>query len=1277
MKENYIADLDGVYTLLMDKDTLERVEEVYLILERALEGDTQALKLTEILKKNKVDLGGILAPTVLKTLIATQNLKDIKDINEFIRGIHTNLNIDTSTFNTPLGVDSSKIKHSLDSVYKAIQDNIDEVVETKETETKETQVRKGTEDIVYKPTDILKSSTEQEGSIERIDTSASNQEDELIDTSDIGEIPDIEEVLTSIMMRNEAVFRTCLELDRPYGMLYDKGLLTYRIHEGTLRYIGGANSGRSVFEQLYNAILKGTGANIIPAPDLRNVPNSKNIEELESNYYTGYIFKYALGLIDDKRYTSWAKFSQALENSIRERFKQFYKKQIFFSNMEKIERVFSNTMLVLSYESGAGIKLRVSLPAVTINIKNLENSIREITTYRSASITITPVKGYNDVVDIQIMLQEDKFLNRPSWAYKAMKLKLDNGERVSLTEGLPIGRMVNGDIVEFKLDPSSRFLNFISAGSGAGKGVLTLSLTASAIGSGVPLFYMDYKPDMAPVFWEYEKQFGINTATYDAMVKHRPSDNSKEHTLGYGIPKEVQGKLGKYAGAIHYLKSVQLMCAMAQYRADRVTSHPIMFIFDETQQIQEVIKDLINETTKLNTQHKPPKGKEGDEVYVYTSKLIEWFIEINSNIGTYINTTGRKSSTFCIFIAQSPDYTTWNSLTAKAGDTTVQMLGKITMANTICKILGKGSTTSKYGLGGDGKKSISEKELKYVTNNRFFAMYDGKTTDGADVKVFKPFLTLNTDNPFDKCWTDGMGRRYGYGSLSKSDYISNIAIEHKGETNFTNQYGIHTGTGLLGLTSMYCGGDLEKVKTGLGSGWKYCIEFFKATGLSSKYSTPTDYMYDMSLDGLLMIHSMVDYKKEEHTSQTPTETPSKELDTGIKVESGLSDRPTSPPVKDEQLEMETQALKAYKNSKEEVDNYINNLIRNTPENADTLNIASHMLKKDIQENNIAPPLAEQVAKELRLVDLGFVDSYDFKNNNILDTGRAVENKPVYIDTLGETAHTTSDRFNSINTDITSNATALNDENSIDCRMGGAFNTGIVDRILLKTFNGSQRYIDNLWKSILNSIINQGYNKATITRVSLYGGHLYINGKIVILDGIIGGRQNIMLRDIVNFKIMFNRFPMIRELRLDETMFRALLLEYKNNVIDTVFKDCPKLDVIYIKMDSGETQKFDRQLGDSSNLESKNRVRNEIDLECKSKSSEKWHERLNTDNIWGMKLAKNCMGSASKQFLDKNKPKLVTGTLLTIGGFIVGTVGLGSWGLFKAGKGLTGLSKKFR
>lgn len=233
--------------------------------------------------------------------------------------------------------------------------------------------------------------------------------------------------------------------------------------------------------------------------------------------------------------------------------------------------------------------------------------------------------------------------------------------------------------------------------------------------------------------------------------------------------------------------------------------------------------------------------------------------------------------------------------------------------------------------------------------------------------------------------------------------------------------------------------------------------------------------------------------------------------------------------------------------------------------------------------------------------------------------------------------------------------------------------------MLRTPAGAQRYIDKLWDSILETAIDQGYKPAVITRASLYDDNMTLNGKILILDGIIGGRDDIRLVDIVNFRILFRRFPLLRVLRIDTGFLQSAITEFGDDVVGTLFKIGKKLDVVEI-ITNGEVLKCTRQkyLNDKRlQLETERaRLSNEINLQCKSKNPSSWGENTASDNIWGMKLARRSASKAADLFNNKSKPSFVKniayGGLGIVGGILGGTI----WLTGKAFRGITGIRKGF-
>ena len=76
---------------------------------------------------------------------------------------------------------------------------------------------------------------------------------------------------------------------------------------------------------------------------------------------------------------------------------------------------------------------------------------------------------------------------------------------------------IDKPVVGVKLDGSPFIKNVfeemytaILAGARSGKGTLTMSLLAPLLSEGCPIYYLDYKPDIASLFWDLEKKYKEN-----------------------------------------------------------------------------------------------------------------------------------------------------------------------------------------------------------------------------------------------------------------------------------------------------------------------------------------------------------------------------------------------------------------------------------------------------------------------------------------------------------------------------------------------------------------------------------------------------------------------------------------------------------------------------------------------------------------------------------------------------------------------------------------------
>lgn len=448
-------------------------------------------------------------------------------------------------------------------------------------------------------------------------------------------------------------------------------------------------------------------------------------------------------------------------------------------------------------------------------------------------------------------------------------------------------------------------------------------------------------------------------------------------------------------------------------------------------------------------------------------------------------------------------------------------------------------------------------------------------------------------------------------------------------------------------------------------------------------------------DSLLGEYSEEDFEEDylEEDFEDPEYTESTDNNLDDYLEDDLIDVSELAPFKKELTPEEKLALydsynpEAWKDvSDEEIERVVTNIMDATPDNTDNLAVMSSLIGDDVDNGDLDPIVAEAIARKYNLADLGYTSGYNYglRDVEVIPLDNSNINYGPYIDNPNEINSAIKKEGKKqksirIDADRTKVTSMLNDTNSIDCRRAGVGRMNALSRMMLRTPAGAQRYIDKLWDSILETAIDQGYKPAVITRASLYDDNMTLNGKILILDGIIGGRDDIRLVDIVNFRILFRRFPLLRVLRIDTGFLQSAITEFGDDVVGTLFKIGKKLDVVEI-ITNGEVLKCTRQkyLNDKRlQLETERaRLSNEINLQCKSKNPSSWGENTASDNIWGMKLARRSASKAADLFNNKSKPSFVKniayGGLGIVGGILGGTI----WLTGKAFRGITGIRKGF-
>ena len=122
------------------------------------------------------------------------------------------------------------------------------------------------------------------------------------------------------------------------------------------------------------------------------------------------------------------------------------------------------------------------------------------------------------------------------------------------------------------------------------------------------------------------------------------------------------------------------------------------------------------------------------------------------------------------------------------------------------------------------------------------------------------------------------------------------------------------------------------------------------------------------------------------------------------------------------------------------------------------------------------------------------------------------------------------------------------------------------KVLFESKNGTAYEFRKRWDFILSGIQKRFGGGSLVNRVYIRDGCLIVNNKQIIVDQLVGGEYGIQLEDIISFKRLFKKFPLIRELVVDEHYITNLYTEYGHtakSLQDNLFSKNKSLQVLSI------------------------------------------------------------------------------------------------------------------
>lgn len=600
-----------------------------------------------------------------------------------------------------------------------------------------------------------------EGTEEGVSEEEDNKEEEPNNDDSDKEIQDewgdiINEYVNSITAVYKVLYESAFFM-RPYGAMYEKGFLKYH----------GASRERSL-ESLFEVLNTSSGSTFnIPQSYMQSYKNDKSsimkpsIKLIKSGMR--YFPHYHLNLMSG--YNGKCKSYSEFEYETKKRLTQMYIEEIKNSGLDihntatikmkeylaPLMPVLMSVLSVAEFIKGSSMLIKGYAPSFNLTKQQLDSMIAnsQILNLKS-EITLLNIDPVTGVFVLSIVLDKTNSGN-PIFAYEALDMLKESGAEISWSNVF-LGRL--RDNTPFFHDFTKGFSNLIIAGSGSGKGVMTLNILASAYGSGYPVFYLDCKPEMSTTLVKIAKSGGFDTFAFDAISNIRKGYVDTTADYNEHMPsmfKEVVSK-DKFTNVMSYLRGIELVCLIAKLRGDlsrgenvgftkeELGGERIVAVFDEFEAFSLNLFNLCNDLNnayKSATTGLTAKEKEQlKEERLYINKFNMYVNSVTAAISEGFMATFRVADVSLFFIFQHTN-------TEESGKGC--MLDKL--ANNFkggsYRILGRGSDTGN-GCNVIGS-ALLEQESKDLLNNRYFAIT--KNSGGKAIEsscdVFKPYLVLN------------------------------------------------------------------------------------------------------------------------------------------------------------------------------------------------------------------------------------------------------------------------------------------------------------------------------------------------------------------------------------------------------------------------------------------------------------------------------------------------------------------------------------------------------
>ena len=463
---------------------------------------------------------------------------------------------------------------------------------------------------------------------------------------------------------------------------------------------------------------------------------------------------------------------------------------------KQIEKIFSQfrrafTTCALVSESKKDVVLKLRLCTGSDDIGDIFSRERIESAIKAGDICTKYTKLTDWILDssgriltITLMMNEKRYNSFPFFALNILEsIKKNGGPSWSK---VAIGKDTFDKMFTLNLGANTNRVLAIIAGSRSGKGVLTMKIESDARALGIPVFYLDYKPDMAKSYYEMARRFGCETFAFDGFSLSAELGRDFNILYNYDqIPKEIRdtisgidysnpdADLGSNSAVFNvkeftyftsYVRGIQVMNSLIALRAkvyqnggvadgftiDDLGGDRILIILDEIEKLSIYAESLIKKNGDLDAIKErviknlvasgmtEKKAKEHKSLFWFANYKA-WVDQVFRTLETYDKAEIALAKANIVILAQSTNI-----------DDTWGTVGKhlSTLITNGIKFCGNGSNTgggsSKYGSGG------CPTEWQQKLPNRYFIIQKeggGKLTESNSALVKTYFLLNDVYNP--------------------------------------------------------------------------------------------------------------------------------------------------------------------------------------------------------------------------------------------------------------------------------------------------------------------------------------------------------------------------------------------------------------------------------------------------------------------------------------------------------------------------------------------------